>query len=452
MPLELLHHQSEGIDWLKRHPRALLADEPGLGKTVQLIKAAVEPVLAIAPAMVLVSGTWDDEIERWEPDLDITQVSYSNLCVRNKNGKVFRDHQGFPIVEIKPEYRRRWGTVICDESHYTKGRKTSWTAGVEKLAKYTDDLKQATGTPIPNWAHEAYTSLRLLHPEDAKPGGDLGSYWRWVNEWFEVSESFFNPQAKEIGDLKPGVTWEEFRNANWKGLLLLRLRKDCLDLPPLTQQRFMVDMTKEQARVYKQLKKDFVAWLDSGLEVEAWSSAALMVKLCKVATGLELLDPDAKPSGKLLALRTLLEDRPRPTLVVAHFRDSVDACARVAEQAGHSVGVVRGGIPRSTIKQAIRSFQSGGLSVLVAAIDMISEGMTLHQGGADQTIFVERSWRPSKNEQVLRRIHRMGLEVPVSSIDLITRGTYDINVIRACEAKTDQQMKALGRDELVGML
>lgn len=448
-----MQHQLDGIDWLRQRDRALLADEPGLGKTVQLLHAAKEPVLAIAPAMVLDSGTWDDEVARWAPDLDITQAPYSNLTVRNKNGRIFRDHNGFPIVELKPELKRRWGTVICDESHYLKGRKTGWTAAVEQLSKSCcSELKQATGTPIPNWAHEAFTTLRMLYPEEAKPGRTYGSYWRWVNEWFEVEESYYNPQAKEIGSLKSDLTWEEFRSANWRDKLLLRLRADCLDLPPLTRQRFVVDMTTEQARVYKQLKKDFVAWLDSGIEVEAWSSSALMVKLCKVATGLELLDPTAKPSGKLLALKELLTDRPRPTLVVAHFQDSVDACARVAEKAGHDVGIVRGGIARSTIKKSIRDFQQGNLSVLCASIEMIAEGMTLHQGGADQTIFVERSWRPSRNEQVLRRLHRMGLVIPVSAIDLVTRGSYDIKVLAAIEAKTDEQMQALGVNELKSML
>lgn len=445
-------HQLDGIKWLKERDRCLLADEPGLGKTVQLLHAAKEPVLAVAPAMVLVSGTWDDEVARWAPGLDITQVAYSNLTVRNKNGRIYRDHNDFPIVQLKPELRRQWGTVICDESHYLKGRKTGWTAAVGQLSDYCEELKQATGTPIPNWAHEAFTTLQLLYPEEAKRGKRLGSYWRWVNEWFEVEPSYFNPQAKEIGSLRPDLTWEEFRAANWQDKLLLRLRKDCLDLPPLTRQRFMVDMSKEQERVYKKLKKDFVAWLDSGVEIEAWSSAALMVKLCKVATGLELLDPTAKPSGKLLALRTLLEDRPRPTLVVGHFRDTIDAIGRVAESVGHSVGLIRGGIPKSDIARSIRAFQRGELSVLAASIDMIAEGMTLHQGGADQTIFVERSWRPSRNEQVLRRLHRMGLIVPVSAIDLVTRNSYDLKVLRALSAKTDEQMKALGTEELKSML
>lgn len=446
-----MEHQIDGIRWLRDRERSLLADEPGLGKSAQLLYAAKEPVLILAPAMVLDSGTWDDEIAKWAPGIDATQVPYTNMVVRRKNGRVLRGAHNVPIVDLKPELRRRWGTVIADESHYLKGRKTSWSVAAQKLV--TDRFDQATGTPIPNWAHEAFMTLQIMHPSEAKPGGEFGSYWRWVNKWFDVEASYYNPEAKEIGDLQDRWTWDEFYQENWRDGLLLRLRKDCLDLPPLTQQRFMVDMTPEQARVYKQLKRDFIAWLDAGQELQAWSSGDLMVKLCKVATGLELLDPDAKSSGKLKALASLLEDRPRPTLVVAHFRDSVEACARVARRVFNSpVSMIHGGVPRSTVKNEIRAFQQGYRIVMCASIDMIREGMTLHQGGADQTIFVERSWAPYKNEQVLRRLHRIGLKVPVTSIDLVARDTYDIKILTRLAAKTAQQLKALRPHEIKELL
>lgn len=444
--LRLEEHQVAGIEWLRARERALLADEPGLGKTVQMLRSATEPVLAIAPAMVLESGTWSDEVERWEPDLDITTVSYSSLCVRGERGRVSRDANGFPIVEVKPEYRRHWGTVLCDESHYLKGRKTSWTAGVRKLSG--EKLVLATGTPIPNWAPEAFTSLQLVYPADAKPGKRFGSYWRWAKEWFDVSDSLWNPVAMDVGDLRGDRTWEEFYAANWGDRLLRRLRADCLDLPPLTLQEWRVGMAPAQRKAYRELKRDFITWLDSGEAVEAWSSAAQLVKLMKAATGLEVLDPRTKGSAKLDTLAAVLTDRPLPTLVVAHFQSSVEACARTAERAGRTALTVHGGVSSRARTLAIRAFQRGELDVLCASIETISEGMTLHRGGADQVIRVERSARPSRNEQVLRRLHRMGVARPIIAIDLITEGTVDEAMLELLQAKTDQQMRALRPAEL----
>lgn len=447
--MELLEHQIEGIRRLSESPRMLLADEPGLGKTVQMLKSATEPVLVVAPAMVLTAGVWDDEIELWAPGIDATQVSYSSLCERGPRGKVHRDAHGFPIVAPKPEYRKRWGSVLCDESHYLKGRKTSWTVGVSKLI--TDRLVLATGTPIPNWAHEAFTALRLIHPEEASPGGRFGSYWRWAKEWFDVGPSVWAQQEVKdpLDDSDEG--WARFREENWGDRMLLRLREDCLDLPELTEQRWDVEMTQPQAKAYRELKKDYVTWLESGEEIAAWSQAAQVVKLMQCATGLEILgggDRAFGGSGKLKALRAILEDRPLPTLVVAHFRSSVDAAARCAESVGKTALTVHGGLTGRTRGTAIRAFQNGEVDVLCASLDTISEGVTLHQGGADQVVFLERSARPSKNEQAMRRLHRMGVERPITSIDLVAEGTIDEHILKLLAAKTDQQMRALGTAEL----
>lgn len=453
-------HQVSGIEFLSDRPAALLADEAGLGKSAQLIRAAEEPVVIVAPAMVLESGTWDDEIEKWAPGVDATQVSYSSLAQRGPKGQVPRDANGFPTCPPKKEYidrLRHGGTLILDESHYIKGRKTNWSVACEELAKYADKIEQATGTPIPNWAHEAYMALRMCWPEEARPGKQFGSYWRWVQEWFEVTQSRWNARAREIGGLLPEHTWDDFYDANWGDRMLLRLRDEVLqDLPPLTwtgkkgptdpHEIWRVDMTKEQAKAYRDLRRDFITWLDTGEEVAAWSTPGLLVKLAKCATGLESL-AGGKGSGKLDALRYILTDRPRQTLVVAHFRDSVEATAVVSREVGKTAAIVHGGISGAQRKDAIRRFQEGMVDTLCASLDTISEGVTLHQGGADQVVCVERSWRPSKNEQVIRRLHRIGQLRPVSAIDLVTRGTVDERVLSLLLMKTDEQMGALGLDD-----
>lgn len=430
----------------------MLADEPGLGKSAQLLLAAEEPVLIVAPAMVLESGTWDDEIEKWAPDIDATQVAYSNTYV-GAGGKVARGAFDVPQVVLKPEYRGHYRTVIADEAHYLKGRKTSWVHALKQL-KY-DSFLQATGTPIPNWAHEAFMTLQFLYPEEAKPGKRFGSYWRWVNEWFEVTASYYNPQAKEIGSLRADRTWEEFQVENWGDKLLLRLRDECLDLPPLTVQEWDCRMTGDQKKIYTQLKRDFIAWLDDGTEISAWNSGGLLVKLLKCATGLESLDLNRlsntklKPTGKYAHLCNILQDRPRQTIIVGHFRTSVEAARVWAERAmGRRASLIHGGVSSGVRTREIRAFQRGETFTMCATIDTIREGMTLHQAGCDQIIRLEKSWVPSRNEQVIRRIHRIGQERPVSVIDLIAWGTADQRVQAFLGAKTDEQMKALGRTEL----
>lgn len=445
--------QDDGIEWLRQRPRALLGDEPGLGKSRQLLMAAEGRTLIVAPAMVLDGGVWEDEVARWRPDLDATLVPYSSITDREKTAK----GGSRPLPRLRPEYRGRWDTVILDESHYIKGRGTTWTEAVQKLK--TDRLHQATGTPIPNWAHELFIALRLLHPEEAKPGGEFGSYWRWVKKWFTTWQSRHNKHAVDIGgllrcnkechSLPTCEHWVEFHRENLGDLFLQRLRDDVLpDLPPLTMQTYEVPMVPAQAKAYKELKKDFITWLESGREIVAWHKGAQTVKLAKAATGLDVLDPEVHASGKLEVLERLLLDRSVPTLVVAHFRPTVEAIERVAvRRCAKRTAVVMGGMTSGTRRQRIKDFREGKVDVLVATIDTISEGLTLTQ--ADTVIRVERSYRPSRNEQVIRRIHRIGQDRPVTAIDLVTKGTMDQKIIKLLDAKTDQQMKALRPQDLI---
>jgi|ERR1700685_984695 len=441
---ELMTHQVSGIEYLQTHPRALLADDPGLGKSVQALRAAVEPILVVAPAMILNGGVWDDETAKWAAGADVTQVAYSQLSGRERTAK----GGSRPTGKLKTDYQQPWGTVILDEAHYVKGRKTSWTLATRQLK--TERLIQLTGTPLPNWAHEAFTLLQLLYPEQAKPGGRLGSYWRWVETWFGLGVQYGAGgkvvSDHVIGDLLPTTTWDLFRENNWGDRMLRRLRADCLDLPPLTESIIMCDMKPAQAKAYRELKRDFITWLDNGFEVGTWSQAGQAVKLAQCATGLEILDPREQCSDKLDKLQNLLEDRPLPTLVVGHFQRTAEACAARAQAVGATTMVVHGGTSPANRRTAVRAFQAGSLDVLCATVGVISEGLTMT--AADQIIRVERCYRPSRNSQARDRIYRTGQERPVTCIDLVTRGTIDENMLPLLAAKTDNQMRALGDKEL----
>ena len=443
----LMTHQKEGVQFLREHSRALLADEPGLGKSRMALEAATPPVLIVAPAMVIDGGVWDDELEKWASDDTMTglyQVPYTRLMRRDGRRAT---------ADLHPELRGHWGTVIFDEAHYLKGRKTKWTEAAKQIT--ADQTFLLTGTPLPNWAQEAFTLLQLLYPDEARSGKMFGSYWRWAAEWFEVGPKF-NKRGEvlvshAVGSFRQDREWSDFISENWRDRMLLRKRENCLDLPPLTQQTIMVDMVPAQAKAYRELKKDFITWLDSGEEITAWSQAGKLVKLAQCATGLESLQKmplagSIVGSGKLDALEALLKDRAQPTLVVAHFRASVRAAATRAPEAV----IIDGGTPKRARADYVRAFQAGEVQTLCATIDTISEGLTLH--AADLVVKVERSWRPSRNEQVMRRIHRIGQERPVTSIDLVTRNSIDERVIELLAGKTDQQVKALGIDQIRGLV
>lgn len=456
----MFEFQDDGIAFLRAHDRALLGDEPGLGKTRQLLLAAEAPCLVIAPKMVLNGGTWDDEITKWRPDwepgVDVVQVAYSSLTDRVEagvNAKGARYTK--PVGRARSEYRRPWASVILDEAHYVKGRKTLWTDAVRQVTAGVDRVLMATGTPIPNWAHELFVLACLLKPQDAVRGGRLGSYWRWVGQWFDTTPTRWSRGMPSVGEFLDDTPegWLRFYEENLGDQYLARRWEDVLsEIPPMRFQTIECPMTASQAKAYKDLKRQYLAVIEeTGTEVVAWSAGGLHEKMKQVTTGIEIVDPQARSgSGKLERLASLLEDHPQQTFIAAHYRATVEACHRVATERGRRSAFIHGGTPEAERKRIVRAFQSGELDVLVGSIETVAEGLNFEQ--CHLVYRVERAWRPSRNEQVVRRIRRLSNLEPKLCVDLVTPDSIDSGMLPVLEAKTDQQMKALRAREFAALL
>lgn len=462
-------YQQEGIDAIRAMPSLLLADEPGLGKSRQAIEAYDGGrVLVIAPRLILDSGTWDDEIARWSdhPEL-FTQAAYTSLNAREVVPGAKRSSTTRPTDKPRPEYLQDWDAIVLDEAHYIKGRGTSWTKATQTIAKRAGGVLAMTGTPMPNWAHEVFTLLQLIYPEEAKPRMRFGAYQRWLNEWFVRTVNPFSsvPGTEGIGGLlacgrrlacknraanDPCEHWLEFTEANLGDRFLRRLRDDVLgQLPPLTDEVVLTPMDDQQRRMYRELKKEWITETEDGTEVVTWTVGSRNVLMDRITTSGWFADPTGEPrGGKLERLRYDLANRSQPTLVLAHYRDTVEACARVAESVGASVSFVHGGVANGG--KAIRDFKEGRTDVLVGSLETVSEGLTLTR--ADMAIFVEKSYKPSRNEQAMRRVHRIGQTRPVTVLDYVTPASLDQNKRKLLAEKSDQQMRALTAAQVTALL
>lgn len=451
----LKEYQRENVDWIRRVGRGLLADEPGLGKSRSALEGyrGAGKVLIVAPSLVLQAGVWHDEVEKWGDDDTLYYVApYSMLNFRKPTGKGSGTK---PINRLRPEYKGHWDAVIVDEAHYIKGRDTKWTWAVKELARNTDNLLLMTGTPIPNWAHEVFTLLQTIYPEEGKRGHEqFGSFWRWAERWFDCSPTRFsngNPVAGELLGCTPKCLlrnaddpcthYQRFAEANFGDRYMRHLRADHLDLPPLEFVDTPTPMDADARRAYRQLKDDFATEID-GNDVLAWSQGAKNVLLDKMTTSPWLLHKEGEPrGGKFENLREDLQKRSAPTLVLAHYRDSVEGATRVAESIGARAGFIHGGTTDKQNASLVRDFKRGRVDVLVGSLETLAEGLTLTV--ADEAIFLERSYKPSRNTQATYRIHRLGQDKACTIRRYITPKSIDSNKEKLLNTKTDRQMRTL---------
>lgn len=397
----------------------------------------------------MLAGTWVSEVQRWRPEWEmgreITWVSYSSVCQR-------AERKALP--QAKYEYRsKRWHTLICDEAHHLKGRKSKWTKAI--LGINSDRLIMLTGTPLPNWAWEIYILLRLLH---GVSDPEYRSFWRFIDTFFSTwIPPWSDGRRREIGGLKGDLTWEDFAvGTGLDRLMLRRLRDDVLkDLPPLTEQTILVKMGPAQRKAYNELKADYYTFIEEmGEEVAAFTDGGLYMKLAKATTGLPVLldDPTlTKGSAKFDALRELIDEREgSPIVTFAHFRSTTTCCAAIGTAAGRRVATIMGGMPQEERDEAVRAFQSGELDMLCGTFGTLAEGVTLTR--SDCAIMVEHPWRPSQLEQAMRRLHRIGAQRPVSIIHLVTENSLDQRINALLAAKQGQQIAALRAAEFASLL
>lgn len=472
----LLEHQRTGIEWIQRVGRGLLADEPGLGKT----RIAIEAFdgghnIVVAPKLVIDGGTWRDELEKWSKDPSKwTVVPYSQLNMRKATEadpkKGLKGGGYSPVNALREEYRGHWDALVLDEAHYIKGRNSSWTWAANHISRSSDATLAMTGTPIPNWAHELFTVLKAINPEEGRIGKKYGSFWRWAEAWFDTSPTRFSGGNPVVGELlgcirggkegfkrcmarpanDPCQHYVEFTKSNLGDQYLRRWREDCLDLPECTTQQVEIPMSVAQGRLYRELKKDFASSYEDQ-EVVAWSQGTLNVMLDRITTSPWLLNPTGVPKdGKFDRLKFDLESRSRPTLVLAHYRETVEACAKLATHIGARTKFIHGGTTGDARGRAVAEFQAGKLDVLVGSLETISEGLTLT--AADMAIFVETSFKPSRNEQATFRIYRLGQTRPVTILDYVTPKTVDSKKRRLLATKTDRQMRFMTAAEYKELL
>lgn len=443
---QLKDYQVVGRDWLAPRERACLWDEAGLGKTRQIFAAypTLTDITVVTPAAIRDAKVWQDELVRVGHPARLEVYSYHELARR-----------GLDLAKTERSL------LVFDESQRLKGRKSSWFKPAEKLANNSARVVEASGTPVPNIATELWAQLRLIRP--------MPAYWKWVERWFVIRpgrHSMYEVDGTLLGcaaaRCEPGTDdcahWDEFFQEHYDGWVLRRLRDDVLkDLPPMTGQDHAIwtPLTPTQRRAYKELGKTFLAEIpEEGISIEALSSSEKYAKLMQMASGLSIADPsiDDKHSSKLALTEELLSDRSQPTLVAAYYRNSAAALERTCTRMNLKYATI--GALKTTSKTArariVKQFQGGDLDVLIGSLNVISEGLTLT--AADEVLMFERSDRPDVNEQVIRRIHRIGQSRPVTVRQLVSPKTFDETQWNR-NARKDRHIKqTLSRAELASAL
>lgn len=443
--------QKAGVEYALKRRNTLIADQPGLGKTIQAICFANEinakRVLVLCPANVRLQ--WARKIQEWStmawpftvypilnsrrgvhPDAHWTICSYD---LARTSGI------GSALSELT------YDLIICDEIHYLKTIDAARTRAVfgggkdrefPALVERTGSIMGLSGTPLPNRPREAYTVAR-------------GLCWDaidWMSE--DAFGSRFNPlERTEVTDKVTGQTRFVTREAQGRhGELQARLRSN-----------FMVRREKHGERgVLGQLHLPTYEIVHA--EETKIVQAALKAESLLGINPEDLLGENIKVDGQIAIARhmmglalapqviewvqMLLDGGEEKILVYAHHKDVLD---KYCEAFG-PYGVVRidGSLGPQKKQERVDDFVNNPF-IRVCAGNLIAMGTGTDglQAVCQHVVFGEADWVPGVNLQGVDRLDRAGQRGKVMAEFIVAPGSLSEFILANSLRKARNVHKAL---------
>lgn len=466
----LFGYQKAGAEFLKVSAHAILGDDPGLGKTLQAISALEEfPVLVISPNSV--KRTWQSELNKWRPGLDV-QVIDGSATQRRKQFKEVKENSvviinwesvrlhsklagygsirlhacercgGQPdprageeykgaVTEAKCEKHERelnsikFGTVIVDEAHRMKDPNAKQTRAVWSVLHSARYRYALTGTPVGDHVGDLWSILHGVDPV-AFPVRS-----KFLDIFAVTRLNFFG--GFEVLGLNP-----EHKDSFYRILdSYMRRTPKKLALPELPDKmpevyRY-VKMRPAQAKQYKQMRDGYITLLDNGAPLVAATTLSQLTRLRQLASATGTADADGKivladPSAKVDDLVDFLQDfGGKPLVVAAVSKQLINLAARRLGKEKISYGLITGDQTLDERANTELDFQAGKLQVVLLTQATGGTGITLT--AADTIYFLERSYSKTDNRQTEDRVYRIGSErhASINVIVCITEGTVEDN-------------------------
>jgi len=414
---ELHPFQRAGVRYALARRRTFIADEQGLGKTVQAL-ATIEaddafPTVVICPASMKL--VWEREANHWLPNRKVAvlggrtddvwtdDTAEAEIIVLNYD---ILDWHSDRLARLQPR------ALILDESHYVKNARAARTKAALELAQRLPDdaLRLAlTGTPILNRAEELVSQLRVLGRLK-----DFGSGARLTRRF------------KSAGS-------DDRLHWNLRAHCYVRRTKKQV-LPQLPAKRHdTVPVLLSNEHEYRLAERDVIAWLQT-LPLDLRTIDA------KVAAALR-----AEQLVKLNNLRQLAARGKLPTALawVADFLESGEPLVVFAEHIATQKAVLERfpgalhilGSDTSRARQdAVDGFQEeDGPQLIVCSLKAASQGITLTR--ASNVAFLELDWTPARHDQAEDRLHRIGQDSAVTAWYLLAPDTIDETMAELLERK-----------------
>ena len=459
-----LPHQIDVALRVLRRPmcgRAILADEVGLGKTIEAgiimkelgVRGMARRVLILAPASL---------VEQWQAELETKFFEEFDIPTDPKDwrhtAKAIASYQR--AVGHAPEIlKHRWDLVIVDEAHNVKNHTTAVHQFLRQVER--NFVLLLTATPLQDSLRELYNLVTLLRP---------GQFGTW---------SQFQKDYVKGGDPRRASNPEALRE--FTSQVMIRTRRSSvaavLNLPPRRPVHRAVALTPAEAALYgetvgflrdlyrggfflpsppegtgdqarrrlRTAKGTFVLELLHLLQRLTSSSRALADSLHTVAST-DLVRPEYRQRAgqlahqaravtdhaKLDVLAGYLADTPDRVIVFSEHLPTLNLLKHRIDDVGRPAITFTGSLSRAERSHQLARFRAEPGSVLLTT-RVGSEGLNLQF--CNRIVNYELPWNPMIIERRIGRVLRIGQEREVHILNLAAEATIEMHVLRLLAQK-----------------
>lgn len=446
--------------------RALLADEVGLGKTIEAgiilkelaVRGLAKRVLILTPAALV--DQWQGELEskffeQFETPTEPEEWRKVTRGIASYDRARSKRHQESILLHT-------WDVVILDEAHKVKNHQSATYRFISQIRR--NFILLLTATPLQNDLRELYNLVTLLRP------GQLGT-------WNEFSRKYvLRGDKRRVRDPAAAAALRELTSQ-----VMVRTRRSsvahALELPKRLPSHSKLRLTPAEAQLYsatvgylrRLYKEGFVRPSEEEEEEDrsrrkhrtgkgilsletmrlcqrlCSSSAALGESLGRLAVG-EYVTPEYRTlalhladaaravdaHAKLDALETILGKHREQVIVFTEHVPTLDLIRQRVEGCGRPAVVFQGGLSREDRARRLKKFRDTGNSVFIAT-RVGTEGLNLQF--CNVLVNYELPWNPMVIEQRIGRIHRIGQKRDAYIINLAAEGTIEAQVLRLLDQK-----------------
>jgi len=367
-----------------------------------------------------------------------------------------------------------WDMLIVDESHRFKSFDGVRSKNLHVLSRKIKYKLILTGSPILQNAMDLWSQFYILDPDI------LGDNFYSFRGTYFFDKNAGMPSHKHFPDWQPRKGSENDLNKTIYKHADRVMKDDVLDLPPRTYQTLEVPMSKEQSRIYKEMRDHLVAFIENpvgGLDEEIpdidqlpemmkadlaiVKTLRLQQLICGVFTTSEGEIKHIKTEREKILKDLLVEltaNHENKIIIWTVFTPTYDVITDILEDLEIKYCMLTGRQSKDEKQRSVDTFnKAGGVSCLVA--NQAAGGTGVNLTAANYEVYYSRSFVLEHDLQADARAYRGGQDRKTTRIDLVTPDTMDSKVVESLAQKRKGaedilavRNNELSRKEILGMI